>query len=120
VGYNNPEGEALYHRRKESDWPLARTRYTKSFLTPDKKLVMSEPETTTCKLGYRALGGISDPQSISFRTAPFQTETEITSHIVVRLNISVSKDPYGSLPSDIGLFLTLRHLQGNLGRGSYN
>jgi predicted acyl esterase len=109
VGYNNPEGEALYPRRKESEWPLARTRYTKSFLTPDQKLVMSEPEATTCKLGYRALGSISDPQSISFRTAPFQTETEITGHIVVRLNVSVSKDPYGSVPSDIDLFLTLRH-----------
>ena len=47
--------------------------------------------------------------SVSFQTSPVEQETEITGHPMARLSISASaKD--GSQPSDLDLFLTLRHL----------
>lgn len=110
VGYNNPEGEALYTRRKESEWPIARTSYVPFYLGPDQKLTESKPSPVMKKIGYKALGSLSDPQLISFQSAPFELETEITGHIVAHLNVSVKKDPWGPIPSDIDLFITLRHL----------
>lgn len=111
VGYNDPDAEALYPRRKENEWPIARTVYTPLFLNPDQRLTDSEPSLSTIKkIAYRALGDLSNPQFISFRTQPFQSETEITGHIVAHLNVSMSRDSWSSAPSDIDLFVTLRHL----------
>jgi predicted acyl esterase len=53
---------------------------------------------------------LDNPQSLQFTTEPFQAETEITGHIVAHLNVSVSADPDGPTPSDIDLFVTLRHV----------
>ncbi|KAH8880883.1 alpha/beta-hydrolase [Thozetella sp. PMI_491] len=111
VGYNNPEGEKQFPRRKENEWPIARTQYTDLFLSPDGTLLwenagVCEPR----KIGYRALGNVNSMQFVSFTTPPFQLETEVTGHIVVHLNVSVTRDPGGSTPSDIDLFLSLRHL----------
>lgn len=111
VGHNNPEGEKLYPRRKESEWPIARTRYTDLFLSPDGQLHFTRPVVARpCKLGYRALGTAQSPQLVSFTTPPFERETEITGHIVAHLNVSVAGYPGGPIPSDIDLFLSLRHL----------
>jgi hypothetical protein len=59
------------------------------------------------------LGTIRNPKLVQFTTPPFQTETEISGHIVVHLNISMS--PNTSIPDkgeekDIDIFLTVRHL----------
>lgn len=109
VGYNNAEAEQKYERRTESEWPLARTRYTPYYLSLANQLTMSQPAEEG-KLGYRALGTIDDFQGYQFTTPPLETETEITGHIVAHLNVSVSPDPSGPTPRDIDLFITLRHI----------
>lgn len=111
AGFNNPEMEKAFPRRGESEWPIARTQYTKYFLTPDLRLCPDEGSTNAqAKLSYRALGTIEEPHAIQFTTDPFHAETEITGHIVAHLNVSVTPDPNGPTPSDIDLFLTLRHI----------
>ncbi|KAB2099348.1 hypothetical protein AG0111_0g12239 [Alternaria gaisen] len=109
VGYNDPEAEKLYERRQEGEWPLARTQYTKFYLTPNGELTRSQA-INKGKMSYRALGNIKDPNFISFFTAPFEHDTEITGHSVARLSISVTQDLYGPMPSDIDVFVTLRYL----------
>ncbi|OLN89942.1 putative serine esterase [Colletotrichum chlorophyti] len=111
IGHGNPQAMKLYPRRKENEWPIARTRYNSLFLSPERQLSLALPEVKRpCKLGYRALGNLTSQQLVSFVSAPFDLETEVTGHIVVHLNVSVAGDPEGPVPSDIDLFLTLRHL----------
>ncbi|KAK4119835.1 alpha/beta-hydrolase [Parathielavia appendiculata] len=114
VGFNNAEAEKAYQRREESEWPLARTRYTRFYLAPDLTLQPPNanlPVPDRKKLTYRALGTMTDPQLIQFTTPPFAADTEITGHIVARLCVSMSPDPASAtVPSDIDLFLTLRYL----------
>lgn len=111
VGYNNPAGEKGFTRRKESEWPLARTEYTPFFLTADQGLQYVRPgQPLATKLSYRALGKGRPSDILNFTSAPFESETEITGHIVAHLNVSVSRDRWGSSPSDLDLFISLRHL----------
>lgn len=111
VGYNNPTAEKSFLRRKETEWPLARTQYTPVFLTADCGLQFDRPnQQTTKKLDYRALGRGESSDLINFVSAPFERETEITGHIVVHLNVSVSRDRWGNSPSDLDLFISLRHI----------
>lgn len=109
VGFNNAEAERAYERRMETEWPIARTQYTKFFLTPDLGLSRDMPVAQR-KIGYRALGTMKEPQLVQFATPAFQEETEVTGHVTARLNVSVTPDPDGPTPSDIDLFVTLRYL----------
>ncbi|KAI5460931.1 Alpha/Beta hydrolase protein [Mariannaea sp. PMI_226] len=110
VGCNNAEKEKAYLRREENEWPIARTQYTRFFLTSGLGLSQNPGIRERAKLSYRALGTLDNPQLLQFTTEPFEAETEITGHIVAHLNVSVSADPDGSTPSDIDLFVTLRHI----------
>ncbi|KAL4790684.1 Alpha/Beta hydrolase protein [Aspergillus venezuelensis] len=112
VGFNNAEAEKGYPRRQENEWPIARTEYTKFYLTSDKELVTSPPKESKkfSKLSYAALGTLENPSYIQFTTPTFETETEITGHIVAHLNVSMSPNPGSPTPSDIDLFLTLRYI----------
>ncbi|KAF4980022.1 hypothetical protein FZEAL_3884 [Fusarium zealandicum] len=110
VGFNDAEKEKAYRRRDENEWPIARTQYTKLFLTPDLGLSWNGPQTDRKKLSYKALGSLSNPELLQFSTQPFEVDTEITGHVVAHLNVSVTPDPAGPTPSDIDLFVTLRHL----------
>lgn len=111
VGYNNPEGEGTFLRRKENEWPIARTQYKKMYLRSDKTISWKKPIAgLPHKLEYKAFGDDDSPQSVSFSSAPFESETEITGHIVCHLSVSMSRNQYGSTPSDIDLFLSLRHI----------
>ncbi|KAF4339640.1 cocaine esterase [Fusarium beomiforme] len=109
VGFNDAEKEKAYPRREESEWPIARTQYKKLFLTPDQGLSWDEPKTDRKKITYKALGTLEKPEVVQFSTPAFEAETEITGHVVAHLNVSVSPDPSGPTPSDIDLFVTLRH-----------
>ncbi|KAF5644602.1 cocaine esterase [Fusarium sp. NRRL 52700] len=109
VGFNDAEKEKAYPRREESEWPIARTQYKKLFLTPEQGLSWDEPKTERKKITYRALGTLEKPEVVQFSTPAFEAETEITGHVVAHLNVSVSPDPSGPTPSDIDLFVTLRH-----------
>lgn len=108
-GHNNAEGERTFPRRQENEWPIARTEYTKYYLTPEKELVTSQPEGKA-KLGYRALGSLQNPEMIQFTTPAFEQETEFTGHVTAHLNVSLTPDTTGPTPTDIDLFVTLRHI----------
>ena len=113
VGFNDAEAERAYQTRTETEWPIARTQDTPYYLTPTLGL-QTEPtsEKHVSKLSYPALGTMDKPQLLQFTTAPFTSETEITGHVTAHLNVSLSQsnpDPK-LVPSDIDLFITLRHI----------
>ncbi|KAH7134967.1 X-Pro dipeptidyl-peptidase protein [Dendryphion nanum] len=111
VGFNDAEKEKAYKRRTENEWPIARTEYTKFYLTPTQSLISDElPPGRPQKLSYKALGTLENSQLLQFTTPPFEEETEITGHIVAHLNVSLSPTSSGPTPSDIDLFLTLRYI----------
>jgi predicted acyl esterase len=112
LGFNDPTAEQAFPRRTENEWPIARTQYTKYYLTPDKSLTTSQPTIIhPQKLSYEALGTLKSPQVLQFTTEAFASQTEITGHITAHLSVSVTPHiGQTSLPRDIDLFLTLRHI----------
>ncbi len=116
IKYNSIEAASgeVYTRRAESEWPLARTQYTKYFLSQDLSLGPEQPVTEVHdKLSYPALTTLDNQVYHRFTTAPFQQETEITGHIVAHVNVSVTPNLGGSVPKDIDIFLTIRHWEIN-------
>ncbi|TKA76929.1 hypothetical protein B0A55_03114 [Friedmanniomyces simplex] len=108
-GFNKADAEqATFPRRVENEWPIARTQYTKFFLTPDHGLDTKVPSPSDKVISYKAPGKVDDPRFVQFTTSPFEAETEITGHIVAHLNVS-STGISGAKPSDIDIFVTLRH-----------
>jgi predicted acyl esterase len=112
VGYNDTEAEKQYQYREEADWPIPRTVYTKYYLTASKELTEEVQKSSEISaLSYKALGTIKHPEFLQFVTQPFDQESEFTGHISVHLNVSVSASPERQTPpSDLDLFITLRHL----------
>jgi predicted acyl esterase len=111
VGFNDAAAERAFTRRTELEWPIARTQYTPYYLTPGLGLstsAASEEKTVS----YKALGTLEDPQLVQFTTAAFPSETEVTGHVVAHLSVSASQSSIDQsvTPSDIDLFLTLRHI----------
>lgn len=111
-GFNDPAKEQAFPRRTEDAWPIARTQYTKYHMSPRQELTTEAPAVEhATRLSYEALGTLEDPRRLTFSTRPVETETEITGHIVAHVNVSVTPFVGGkTLPSDIDLFLTLRHI----------
>lgn len=113
VGYNDPVAERQFLRRKENNWPIARTQYTSLFLTGRGELSCPQQvDDKPCKIGYKAFGNTHSETFISFTTPPLESDVELTGHIVVHLNVSVMPDHGGPTPNDIDLFLSIRHLSG--------
>jgi len=81
--------------RAENEWPLARTQWTRFYLRPDRGLGTEEPADETT-LAYPTTGA-----GLTFSTAPFTEETEITGPVAARLFVS-------SDTTDADLFLVLR------------
>ncbi|KAK5108764.1 hypothetical protein LTR62_007824 [Meristemomyces frigidus] len=109
-GFNNAAAElAAFPRRTENEWPIARTQYTKFYLTPDHGLDMEVPSPSDEVVSYRALGNSNDQQFVRFTTAPFEAEIEITGHSVAHLNMSCTTASGAGPPSDIDVFVSLRH-----------
>ena len=109
VGFNKPEKERTYPKREESHWPIPRTQYAKYFLHEDHSLSVATPQCESKSISYRALGTLEKPQSVQFTTPPFLRETEVTGHLTVHLNVSMTPEE-SSGQKDIDLFITLRHL----------
>lgn len=111
VGFDDAEKEKVYQRRTENEWPIARTRYTKFYLTPSQALTQVQPITNRPqKISYEALGTLDNPKLVQFTTTPFEEEVEITGHITAHLNVSLTPHSSGPTPSDIDLFVTLRYI----------
>ena len=118
VGYNDAKAEKAYPFRFENEWPLARTKYVKYYLSPSGNLSLDAPSSkeTGSRMSYEALGNLKNPQLVQFSSAPFSKEVEFTGHIVAHLHVSCTRDTQGaqsSLAMDLDLFLTLRHLLEN-------
>lgn len=111
LGFNDAEKEKAFPRREELEWPIARTQYTRWYLTPDKELSTSEPAIEhPSKMSYEALGSMGDQKLVQFTSPPMTEETEITGHLVAHLNVSASPYIGGPVPRDVDVFLTMRHI----------
>jgi len=82
--------------RAESEWPLARTRWTRFFLDAADGTLTGAPPAKETSAGYRGFS-----EGISFATPPLGEETEITGPIAARLFIS-------SQTEDADLFVVVR------------
>ncbi|MGH6725649.1 MAG: CocE/NonD family hydrolase [Pseudolabrys sp.] len=81
--------------RAESEWPLARTQWTKYFLQPDGALAPDAPAAATT-LSYDTAG-----DGLTFMTPPLGKSLEITGPLAAKLWVS-------SETTDADLFLALR------------
>ena len=82
--------------RGESEWPLARTRWTKYYLQPQGMVLTPEEPAAATTLSYETTG-----DGLTFRTLPQAKEIEITGPVAAKLWVSSST-------ADADLFLTLR------------
>ncbi len=71
--------------RKENEWPLARTRWTKLYLTPADQGLSWKAAATESKAEYQTM-----QTGVTFRTPPFTEQTEITGPVAAKLFISSS------------------------------
>jgi predicted acyl esterase len=83
-------------KRHESEWPLARTQWTKFFLNPADRSLGTQPPEAETSIDFEALG-----DGVTFLTTPLRTEMEITGPSAARLFVS-------STTRDADLFLVLR------------
>ena len=103
-GHNDPRAEReAFPRRTEMEWPIARTKYKRFHLNANGTL-SSERDGESAVVRYEAPSGV-----VTFKTEPFKHETEITGHPKVRLSMALSARN-GSTPSEMDIFVTLRHL----------
>ena len=135
AGVPETEREKQYVRREESAWPLPSTSYDKYYLLPDKSMTSVPTEVDLREDGAlkwtaheiapipeRKPGTKGPPPSPdfsklpetamqTFKTAPFKSRVEFTGHVTAHLNVSIPKPTDGgTAPSDIDLFVTIRHL----------
>jgi predicted acyl esterase len=83
-------------QRYENEWPLARTRWTKLCLEPARRMLQWGPVAGESKVEYKALS-----DGVTFLSAPFKGETEITGPVALKLFLSAST-------IDADVFATLR------------
>lgn len=82
--------------RHEDEWPIARTRWTRFHLEPQGHRLCPEAAVFRACITYEAMG-----EGVTFISAPFETETEITGPLAAKLCVSSST-------SDADLFLVFR------------
>jgi predicted acyl esterase len=87
-----------FEQRAENEWPLARTRWTRLFLDPAEGTLEREPPPDESQVAYGGPG-----EGVTFTSAPFEEETEITGPVAAKLFVSSST-------TDADLFLVLRLL----------
>ncbi|SNX82162.1 related to hydrolase, CocE/NonD family [Melanopsichium pennsylvanicum] len=122
--YNTIEGDRSFPEKVTTAWPLPNTRYTPYFLCADHQLkkiqqqaaaaatndtagVEAHQVSSANQVRYRGFDG----ESVKFELKVEDDEIEITGHPHLRLLMSVAADSQtGSVPSEIDLFVTLRHL----------
>ncbi|MEY3625709.1 MAG: CocE/NonD family hydrolase [Burkholderiaceae bacterium] len=88
--------------RAESEWPLARTQWTKHYLHLNEQTLGTQPQSADATLTYAGLG-----QGVTLMTPPLQQSTEITGPIAAKLWVSSST-------RDADLFLIVRAFDPNM------
>ncbi|MDQ2735305.1 MAG: CocE/NonD family hydrolase, partial [Pseudomonadota bacterium] len=94
LAIRRPDGTATM--RKEHEWPLARTRWTRFYLDSQAMSLAAHRPDRPDAAAYRAGDG-----SLTFVTAPFESETEFTGPVAARLWVS-------STTADVDVFAVLR------------
>ena len=94
----NPSGAGAerFVERRENEWPLARTRWTRYYLDLAERMLTTQPTGGRGSLEYEALG-----EGVTFRTQPLKQPTEITGPSALKLFLSSST-------SDADVFAVLR------------
>jgi len=82
-------------RRKEAEWPLARTQWVRYALDASTLALRPDGAAGAAAVDYPALG-----PGVTFRSAPFAEDTEFTGPLAAKLFV-------GSSTTDMDLFLTL-------------
>jgi predicted acyl esterase len=82
--------------RHESEWPLARTKWTRFYLDPDGMKLTDKAPSADKTVIYEAMG-----DGLTFSTAPVEKDTEITGPSALKLWIS-------SATADADIFAVLR------------
>jgi predicted acyl esterase len=88
--------------RHETEWPIARTQWTRLYLNSADFSLTETSLTGEAKVTFDALG-----EGVTFMTPPLKQETEITGPVAARLFVSSST-------SDADLFLVLRVFSSDL------
>jgi len=88
-------------QRHENEWPLARTRWTRFHLDPQRMRLSPVPVASEQSIAYDAMG-----DGVTFSTPPLETETEITGPSALKLFISSSTN-------DADFFVVLRVFEPN-------
>jgi uncharacterized protein len=94
-------GERFVERR-EQEWPLARSQWTRLYLSPADALLARAPVTSEVSVAYDGLG-----DGVTFLTPPLPAETEITGPLAAKLFVS-------SETRDADLFLVVRVFTPNM------
>ncbi len=89
--------------RNEQEWPLARTRWTRLYLDAATQGLDEQVPESEAQVSYQAPEG-----GVTFTTAPFEDDAEITGPLSLRVWVSSSA-------IDMDLFVTIRNMdpQGN-------
>ena len=82
--------------RRENEWPLARTNWTRYYLHPSDHSLRTEPPEASAQTSFDALS-----DGITFMSRPFARDTEITGPLAAHLRVSSST-------TDTDVFLVLR------------
>ncbi len=85
-----------FELRAENEWPLARTQWTKYYLSPDGQMLMREQPSGHAVLTYE-----TSSNGLMFSTPPLQQPLEITGPVAAKLWVS-------SETTDADLILALR------------
>ena len=85
-----------HYRRKENEWPLARTEWTPMWLDAVEPALSSAAPAKQGEVTFEALG-----DGVTFRSPPFEEDTEFTGPAAAKLFVSSST-------TDMDIFLTLR------------
>jgi predicted acyl esterase len=93
--------------RTETEWPIARTRWTRFYLDPDGLRLSPTPPLRPASLTYEALG-----DGLTFLSDPMTEPTEITGPAAARLAVSSST-------ADADLFLVLRAFSPDLKEAAF-
>jgi uncharacterized protein len=88
-----PDG---FSSRDETEWPLARTRWTKFYLHPEDLSLRPEPPANEATTTYEGLGA-----GTTFMSTPLTAEMEITGPVAAKLFVSSSTN-------DADIFLVFR------------
>jgi predicted acyl esterase len=89
--------------RKEREWPIARTRYTKLHVNPEAPCLQRDPVAAESALRYGARRGQGEPARASFDFR-FERQTDLVGHMKLKLWMA----PHGA--DDMDIFVAIQKL----------